>query len=589
MAMKPQGLIALLFPIAFIGIVFAAVAGGCDGCGEGSADGYGSASVAKIPKEEALSRLAADVRRIRPREDYVQSRELVINDRKADLADTLPDVAFIDKHFPLTVNPYVDRARDVAIEVFCSTEKSGNREPDNWFTTVAEDFNARGVKTPDGKTVKVKVRYIDSGTGYFYIAAKKYVPDAFSPSNMLWIRMAEASGTPVTLISERLVGNTAGVVMQEETHSRLKKDYGRVDVKAVLDASAQGAIAMGYTNPFASSTGLNFLVTVLSTYAGYDEAKMLSPEVVASFEAFQKGVPYVALTTIQMRESVVRGGQLDAFVLEYQTYLREPALASGYRFIPFGVRHDNPLYGLGALPAEKTEALRALARYAESRSALADRYKFNQDNAYQAPFAIPAGRALVRAQALWKEKKDSGRPVAAVFLSDVSGSMNGYPLKNLKTALREGSKFIDPRNAIGLAEYSTDVRMVLPIARFNVLQQSRFLAAVNAMETEDQTSMFDGILVALSMLAGFTKDHPDYKPMLFVLTDGNTNAGTFENFSDVAPIVAGLGIPVYTIAYGDEANSRLLKSISAVNEAASMNATDEAIVNKIGSLLNAEM
>ena len=101
--------------------------------------------------------------------------------------------------------------------------------------------------------------------------------------------------------------------------------------------------------------------------------------------------------------------------------------------------------------------------------------------------------------------------------------------------------------------------------------------------------MFDGILVALSMLADFTTDHPDYKPMLFVLTDGNTNAGRFENFSDVAPIIAGLGIPVYTIAYGDEANSRLLKSISAVNEAASMDATDEAIVNKIGSLLNAEM
>jgi len=586
MAMKPQGLIALIFPIAFIGIVFAAV-GGCDSCTEGG--GSGAVSVAKIPRDEALRRLAADVERIRPVEDYVQTRELVMSDRKADLADTLPDVAYIDKHFPLTVNPYVDPARDVSIEVFCSTEKSGTREPDDWFTTVARDFNARGVKTPDGKTVKVKVRYIDSGTGYFYIAAKKYVPDAFSPSNLLWIKMAEASGTPVTLFSKRLVGNTAGVVMKEETYARLKKNYGRVDVKAVLDASAQGTIAMGYTNPFASSTGLNFLVTVLATYAGYDETKMLSPEVVSSFEAFQKGVPYVALTTIQMRESVVRGGRLDAFVLESQTYLREPALASGYRFIPFGVRHDNPLYGLGSLSSEKTEALRALARYAESRSALADRYEFNRDNAYQAPFAIPAGGILVRAQALWKEKKDSGRPVAAVFLSDVSGSMRGYPLKNLKTALKEGSKFIDPRNAIGLAEYSTDVTLVLPIGRFDVLQQSRFLAAVDAMETEDQTSMFDGILVALSMLADFTKAHPDYRPLLFVLTDGNTNAGEFESFSDIAPVIAGLGVPVYTIAYGDEANSGLLKSISAVNEAASMDATDEAIVNKIGSLLNAEM
>jgi Ca-activated chloride channel family protein len=588
MAMKPQGLIALLFPIVFFVIVFAAVVSDCGGCG-GSGDNGSSLNVQPLPRDEALRRLAADVQRVAPQEDFVQSRELVIADHKADLADTLPDVAVIDKHFPLTENPYVDDSRDVSLEIFCSTEKSGAKEPDNWFTTVAADFNRQGVTLANGKTVKVKVRYIDSGTAYFYIAAKKYVPDAFSPSNMLWIKMTEASGTPVTLFAERLVGNTAGVVMREETYAKLKKDYGQVDVKAILDAVAQGTIAMGYTNPFASSTGLNFLVTVLATYANDDQTKLLSPEVVSSFEAFQKGVPYVALTTIQMRESVVRGGQLDAFVLEYQTYLREPALEHGYRFIPFGVRHDNPLYGLGKLTSEKSEALRAFARYAQSRTALADQYKFNQDNSYQAPFALPAGEVLIQAQALWKEKKDSGRPVAAIFLSDVSGSMDGYPLKNLKTALKEGAKFISPRNAIGLVEYSTKVREVLPIAPFNALQQSRFQAAVTAMEAEEQTSMYDGIIASLGMLTDFTKAHPEYKPMLFVLTDGNTNAGEFRSLSNIAPLVAGLGVPIYTIAYGDEANSGLLKSIAALNEAASMDAKDEAVINKIGSLLNAEM
>jgi Ca-activated chloride channel family protein len=589
MAMKPQGLIALLFPLVFFGIVIAAVAGGCESCGEGSANGSGQINVAKISKADALRRLADDVQRIQPSEEYVQSRELVTTDRKADLADTLPDVAYIDKHYPLNVNPYTDPTRDVTIEVFSSTEKSGSKQPDNWFTTVADEFNNQGVKTASGKTIKVKVRYIDSGTAYFYIAAKKYIPDAFSPSNMLWIKMTEAAGVPVSLISERLVGNTAGVVMKDETYNKLKKDYTQVDLKAIIDAVAQGSISMGYTNPFASSTGLNFLVTVLATYANYNESKMLSPEVIASFEAFQKGVPYVALTTIQMRESVVRGGQLDAFVLEDQTYLREPALATGYRFIPFGMRHDNPLYGLGKLPAEKIEALRALARYAESRSALADQYKFNQDNSYKPAFAIPSGAVLVQAQALWKQKKDSGRPVAAIFLSDISGSMNGYPLKNLKLALKEGAKFIDPRNAIGLVEYSTQVKKVLPIAEFNALQQSRYQAAITAMEAEDQTSMYDGILVSVAMLSDFMKSHPNYKPMLFVLTDGNTNAGEYQDLGDIAPIIAALGVPVYTIAYGEKVNSDLLKSIAALNEAASMDAKDEAIVNKIGSLLNAEM
>ena len=31
---------------------------------------------------------------------------------------------------------------------------------------------------------------------------------------------------------------------------------------------------------------------------------MLAPEVVSAFEQFQKGVPFVAVTTMQMRDSV---------------------------------------------------------------------------------------------------------------------------------------------------------------------------------------------------------------------------------------------------------------------------------------------
>jgi Ca-activated chloride channel family protein len=435
----------------------------------------------------------------------------------------------------------------------------------------------------------VKVRYIASGSAYFYIASKKYLPDAFSPSNHLWIKMVEDSGVQLTPISERLVGNTAGIVMRDATYDKLKKDYNQVDIKAIIDAVAQGSISMGYTDPFASSTGLNFLVTVLATYANFDESKMLSPEVIKAFEVFQKGVPYVAFTTIQMRDSVQQGGMLDAFVLEYQTYLREPALARGFKFIPFGVRHDNPLYGIGALSAEKTEALRAVARYAESRSSLADQFLFNQDNSYKSAFAIPSGTMLVQAQALWKEKKDAGRPIAAIFLSDVSGSMGGYPLRNLKTALKEGAKFIDDNNAIGLVQYSTRVEKTLPIATFNTLQQSRYQAAVNQMAVEEDTAMFDGIVVSLQMLMEFTKNNPSYRPMLFVLTDGNTNTGVFQSIDDIGPIVSSLNIPIYTIAYGEKVNTTLLKNISAINEAASMDAKDEAIINKIGSLLNAEM
>ena len=73
---------------------------------------------------------------------------------------------------------------------------------------------------------------------------------------------------------------------------------------AVIDDVASGDLVMGYTDPFASSTGLNFLVTVLDSFAGGEEERMLDPDVVSTFERFQENVPFVALTTLQMRESV---------------------------------------------------------------------------------------------------------------------------------------------------------------------------------------------------------------------------------------------------------------------------------------------
>ncbi|MBN1524112.1 MAG: VWA domain-containing protein [Spirochaetales bacterium] len=539
--------------------------------------------------EEAKTRLKDMSRTINPITSYVQSVETLAEIKTPNLADTLPDPSLITKHYPLTVNPRDVSSADVVIEVFCSTEKSGENQPDNWFTTVARDFNNNNVRTAEGKRIRVRVRYIDSGTGYLYISSGKYIPDAFSPSNLLWIKMTQASGVPVTMYTESLVGNTAGIVMKDATYDLLKKNFGEVTLQAVIDAVAQGDIAMGYTDPYASSTGLNFLISILSAYAKGNESKMLSDEVVSAFEVFQRGVPYVAFTTIQMRDSVTKGGLLDAFVMEHQTYLRAEVLQNGYKFIPFGIRHDNPLYGVGELSAEKRDALAQLAKYAESRRNLANEFKFNQNAGYESSYVIPSGETLIAAQALWKQKKNVGKKIAAVFVSDVSGSMGGYSIQNLKIALREGAQFIDPKNAIGLVEYSTEVHLKLPIQPFNALQQSRYLAAVKSMTTGGDTAMFDGIIAAMDLLVEYTTENPDFRPVLFVLTDGQTNAGSFQALQDIGAIANTLDIPIYTIAYGEDTNTSLLQQISSINEAASMSANDEAIVNKIGALLNLEM
>lgn len=67
-------------------------------------------------------------------------------------------------------------------------------------------------------------------------------------------------------------------------------------------------------------------------------------------------MPFVALTTMQMREAAERGS-LDGFILEYQSYINDTMLSKNYKFTPYGYRHDNPLLSIESASPEKKKIL----------------------------------------------------------------------------------------------------------------------------------------------------------------------------------------------------------------------------------------
>lgn len=490
-----------------------------------------------------------------------------------DVADTLPDIS----KFPITV----DNTTDQYVEIFSSTEKSGTGV-DGWLTEVATAFNQANI-TVDGKPVSVKIRNIASGTATDFINSGKYVPDAFTPSNELWGEMVKASGVKTEMIAKRLVGNVPGIVISKAKYDALVDSYGAINVKTVTDAIANNEFSMGYTDPFASSTGLNFLVTALSTF---DSSDILGEKAVQGFEKFQENVPFIASTTIQMRDAA-KSGMLDGFVLEYQTYVNAADLKSGYVFTPFGVRHDSPLYALGDLPKMKQDIIRKFAEFvAEDKyQKLAKDKGFNNFDDYQSELAPVDGSLLTSAQKVWKEKKNGSKPIAAVFVADVSGSMAGEPLNRLKESLLKGQKNLGKDNSIGLVSYSDDVTIQLPIGKYDTNQQSMFVGAVNSLQAEGGTATFDAIVVALKMLEDEVAAHPNERPTIFVLSDGETNEG--YSLKDIRELIETYKVPIYTVGYN--ANIKALESISSINEAASINADTDDVVYKIGNLFNVQM
>ncbi len=492
-----------------------------------------------------------------------------------DHGKTLPDIS----KYP----PRVNSSTPSYIEIFSSPEKAGSGT-DGWLTEVARDFNSAAIII-DGKKVSLRLREIASGDGADYITSRKYLPDAYSPSNELWGKLIISKGVKTQLVQKRLAGNVAGVLLTKAKKDELAAKYGTLNIKTIVDAVKNNELQMGYTNPLASSTGLNFLISVLQTF---DNGDILSEKTNAGFMSFQANIPVVAYTTMQMREAA-KSGVLEGFILEYQTYMNTPEIRS-YEFIPFGIRHDSPIYAIGELSADKMKILSKFVEFAqqEKYQILATKYGFNDLDGYQPKAEAISDDVIIQAQNLWEKTKDTGKPICAVFVADVSGSMAGEPLNNLKRSLLLGQNNIGKNNLIGLISYSGDVNIDLPIRKFDLNQRSLFAGAVNDLQEGSSTATFDAIAVAMKMLvdqkaAGPDAD-PDLKPKIFLLSDGETNTG--HSLNDIRDIVKNSKIPIYTIGYN--ADIPALEEIAKINEAACINADNDDVAYKLGKLFDAE-
>ena len=533
----------------------------------------------KIEKQMSLEDAQAELKKM-AEEVGATKGELIkasVDLSESSLANEVPPI----DEYPLSVTSNAD----IVIEIFATSEKSGSGK-DGWINDIAIEFNKQGYKTADGKTIGVNIRPMASGLGSDYIVSKVYLPTAYTPSNELFGSITMAQGGEIKLAEPVLVKNTAGVLISSKVYDKIKSKYDDVNIQTIIRATEENVIAMGYTNPLSSATGLNFLVTTLYMY---DENDILSAEATEGFRNFQNNVPYVAYTTLQMRESA-KSGSLSGMVMEYQTYINDEELSNNYTFIPFGVAHNNPLYSVGELSSDEQYALDEFIKYckADNAQSLATQYGFNQyDYNVTVDISKFSNRDIVSAQDLWKENKDLDKDIIAVFVADVSGSMSGDPINQLKASLTNGMKYIGDNVQVGLVSYSSAVSIDLPIGKFDLNQRAYFQGAVEKLYPNGGTASYDALVVAAQMIEDAKTQNPNAKVMLFLLSDGQCNEG--YTLDDISTVMDLLDVPICTIAYGKDADKDELGRLSSINEAATINANSDDVVYKIKSLFNSEM
>ena len=536
------------------------------GCGK-KVDDFASAA-------EALKEMSSD--KVKP--GFNENTHLAnINLQQSSLVSLLPDL----NEYPIVYGERETSEREV-VEIFTSSEKAG-RGRDGFYVELADAFNRQGYTISNGKRASIAIRKIASGLGAQFILANRYVPDAFSPSNELWGKMLEDNGIQVETIAAVTAPNTAGIVVKKSRKDDITTN-DQLDLQKLLTNVSNGSFAMGYTNPYQSSTGLNFLMTILHTFAGGNEQEMLSPEVASAFETFQSGVPFVAQTTLQMRDAAQGSGVLDALVMEHQSWVNVTGMKD-YEFVPFGIRHDSPLYATPEANDAEREVLRQFADFISKQSKSLSNFGFGRNSNYNSGYDLQDVSLIGDAQRLWKQKKSGGRPIAAVFVADVSGSMAGQRLDNLKRALVESADLINSVNAIGLVSYHEKVNVDLFVKSFDVRQKALFIGAVERLTPGGRTATNDAVVVAANQLIEFKNQNPDHKLIMFVLSDGKTNRGI--DFSKAERALEYAGIPIHTIAY--EISSEHLKSLSTLAEGAYIESSSSSASYRIGNLLNSEM
>lgn len=471
---------------------------------------------------------------------------------------------------------------EIDVEVFVPLENNGGSIRE-LVSYTANAFNSENKVLEDGRTISISVRSLESSLAEEYILNGVYYPKGYIAANELYGILMQENGIDVSMVQNKTFGNTMGVVVEKTKYDEVANKYGELTISTLVEANEVGDISVGYTNPTNNPTGLNFVISMLSYF---DASNPASIEATTDFSNFQNTISSVSYSTEQMKKAV-ENGVIDAFVIERQAYENDESIKNGFVFIPFGVRHDNPLYSVGTLSNEEYKVLQMFGEYILSSNIqqYASSLGYNKDESYLSTVANYSGGMITEILDFWKQEKASGKKIAAVFVADVSGSMSGGKLEALQDSLKNAMQYVGENNKVGLLSYDGTVYIDLPIADFTTEQQEYFIGAIDSWKSGGGTATNNALLVAIKLLNEEMALDSNIKPIIILLSDGYTESG--YSLNSMEELIDVYDIPIYTIGY--EANVKELERIANINQGAFINATSDDVGYVLKTLFDAEL
>jgi Ca-activated chloride channel family protein len=147
---------------------------------------------------------------------------------------------------------------------------------------------------------------------------------------------------------------------------------------------------------------------------------------------------------------------------------------------------------------------------------------------------------------------------------DISGSMHGDKITSARSSLMQFITRLDDRDRLRIDLFNDQTVTLTPLTPIGAKRQ-QVLDSVSGIFEQNNTSLYDAVLKAYGDLQA--EGDPDHIRAIVVLSDGDDTASSASLSLVIQQIQAsegegGYAIKVFTIAFGDDADSDILKQIA---------------------------
>jgi Ca-activated chloride channel family protein len=182
-------------------------------------------------------------------------------------------------------------------------------------------------------------------------------------------------------------------------------------------------------------------------------------------------------------------------------------------------------------------------------------------NQPQTILEIPSAPVIEGIQDLWRQTK---KPVDLIVVMDISGSMSGDKISSARSSLLQFVGKLDDRDRLRIDLFNDQIATLTPLTPIGEKRQ-QVLDSVSGIFEQNDTRLYDAVLKAYEDL--LREGDPDHIRAIVVLSDGDDTASNASLDQVMQQIESSAGeggnaIKIFTIAFGDDADSDILKQIA---------------------------